>query len=404
MRARATAAAFAAGLVAAATLAASDAVAKEPVSFEDNGIRIVGRDLPPGISYDIDVVSAKQGADAVQSALDYLLEHSPYNRQAIEKLKGAGRVIVIYDPQFPKRELNKVTIAAYLPDYYDPGGASQDFVVVVGRFGAKWSPRELAPVMAHELTGHGMQDLRGRIEHVRVVDLECEAYLYQEKAYQDLGFDKSTQEMITFRQQLERYWCADFRTWLGKNRPETLKFWERLNPDVPSILDSYLAYIDALRTSGVSTRAVEANRKVIEAATAERLNKLAESASAKDHMELAMIHWRGIGVPVDREKAVEWFRKAAEAGLPDAAFQLSRAYWTGEGIGKDEAQAARWAKAAAEKGHAAAAYTYGAMLINGNGVPRDRDAGVEWMRKAAASGVKAAENALVKLGVEKTPQ
>ena len=74
---------------------------------------------------------------------------------------------------------------------------------MVGRYGAKWPARELAAVLAHELVGHGMQQYRGRMEHVRTIDLECEAYLYEEQAYQDLGLDKRSSEMIKFRQALE---------------------------------------------------------------------------------------------------------------------------------------------------------------------------------------------------------
>lgn len=375
--------------------------AAETVSFEHKGMRIIGRDLPPEIYFDIDVVSAQEGADAVRDAIDLLYEQSAYNRHAIEKLKKAGNVVVLYDPQFPKRELNKVTIAAYLPDYYDPGGNSRDFVVVVGRFGGKWSAKELAPVMAHELTGHGMQDLRGRIEHVREIDLECEAYLYQENAYQDLGFNKDTREMIAFRRKLEEHWCADFKTWLRKNRPKALRHWEKLNPDVPKILDDYLAYIDALRTSGVSGRAVANARKETKVQTQARLKALADSTNPEKHFELAMIYQRGIGVSADEAKAVQWFTKAAQGGHAGSQFRLSRAYAKGEGVARDIPTAAKWAKAAAEQGHAPAAFNYGAMLYNGDGIPRDRDAAIKWIRKSAEAGFKLAVDTLSKLGIDK---
>ena len=374
------------------------AVADDKVSYDHNGIRIIGRELPAGVYFDIDIVSAEKGAAAAEAALDILMQNSAYNREAIEKLKSAGRVVVLYDPEFPKREFDKVTIAAYLPDYYNPEAGNRDFVVVVGRFGAKWTPRDLAPVMAHELTGHGMQDYRGRIEHVRVVDLECEAYLYQEKAYQDLGFEKDTREMISFRQQLERHWCADFRTWQRANKPNGVKYWERLNPDVPNILKDYLVYLDALRTSGVSTRAVAAARQEIDAATNQRLQRLKNSDKPADHFRLAMTLSRGIGVPKNQVEAVKWLRKAAEAGHAEAQFQLSRAYWKGEGVGSDPEKAATWAKAAAEQGNPGASYTYGAMLINGQGVERNKEDGIAWLQKADKLGVEAAKEALKKLG------
>lgn len=380
------------------------ALAENTVTFEHKGMRIVARPAPPDIDFGVEITPAEQGGNAVRDAIDLLYEQSPYNREAIERLKAAGRVIIIYDPQFPPRELNKVTIASYLPDYYDPDGVSRDFVVIVGRFGVKWSTPELATVLAHELTGHGTQNLRGHIGQVREVDLECEAYLYQEKAQQDLGFDKGTREMIASRQELERYWCADFKTWLRKNRPAALGLWDRKNPDVPAILKDYLDYIEALRSSGVSTRAVAAAKAVNAAKTEERMRELAESNDPRAHLELANLYGRGIGVPYDPEAAFHWRKVAAEAGLADAQYALARDYRSGSGISKNLEKARHWAKTAAEQGHPVAAYLYGVMLFNGDGGPRERENGIDWVKKASAAGVEAAAKSLGKIGIAQEGQ
>lgn len=386
------------------TAFADTAQAVDAVTFEHKGIRLVARTAPPDVDFGMDITPARQGAEAIGDAIDLLYEKSPYNREAIERLKAAGRVIVIYDPQFPPRELNKVTIAAYLPDYYDPDGVSRDFVVIVGRYGAKWSTPELATVIAHELTGHGTQSLRGRVGQVREVDLECEAYLYQEKAQQDLGFDKGSRDMITARQELERYWCADFKTWLRKNRPASLGLWDRKNPDVPAILKDYLAYIEALRESGVSTRAVAAAKAANAVEVEARLRKLAESDDPKAHLELANMYGRGIGVPYDPKAAFRWNKSAAEAGLADAQYALARDYRRGSGTAKNPTEAIRWAQTAARQGHPIAAYLYGVMLYNGEGAPRDRANGIAWVKKAAAAGVEAANKSLAKIGLSQDSQ
>jgi len=383
-------------IMAAPVLAAND---DGTVQFTHRGVKIAGKPAPAGKYYDIDIAPPGQGADTVKAALDILYAGSSYNAKAIEKLKAAGNVVIVYDPAFPQRELSKVTIAAFLPDFYQANGNTKDFLTIVGRFGGKWSPRELAPVLAHELTGHGMQHLRGHLAHVREVDLECEAYLYQEKAYQDLGFDKGKRDMIKFRQILERHWCADFRNWQKKNKRKALASWDRLHPDVPAILDDYLVYIDALRQSGVATSAVARAQKQQGRITQQRLAQLSLRADPESHFQLGLIHARGIGVAANPQTARRWFEKAGEAGHPKAQYELSRIYWQGDGVAADKAIAAQWAKSAAENGIPEAAYLYGAMLVNGDGVARDRRLGRTWIEKAADAGVDKAIDALKKLPV-----
>lgn len=369
----------------------------DAVEFEHRGLLIAGRPLPAGVSFDISIVDAKVGAENVRAALDILYKQSPFSARAIEKLKAAGNVMILYDPMFPPKELTKVTIAAFLPDYYQKDGNAKDFVSVVSRYGAKWEPRELAPILAHELTGHGMQHLRGQLEHVREIDLECEAYLYQEKAYQDLGYDKLKKEMISFRQVLERHWCADFRNWLKTNKPKGLAHWDKLNPDVPKILKDYLVYIDALRESGVAGSAVAKATASQQRATAKRLRQLAKSGDPDVHYELARIYADGIGTNKNKKLSMTWMLKSARGGNADAQYYLARAYWKGDGVAKNRKISADWAKQSAENGHANAAYTYGVMLSSGDGTPRDISKARKWFKVALDRGVKSAQKALDKL-------
>ncbi len=371
--------------------------AEDKVEFTHRGVLISGLPKPKDVHFDIDITSAKDGADLVRDALDILYKGSAFNAKAIERLKAAGNVIIIYDPTFPRRELSQITIAAFLPDFYQKDGSLKDFLTVVGRFGGKWTAKELAPVLAHELTGHGMQHLRGRLEHVREVDLECEAYMYQEKAYQDLGFNKDTREMISFRQTLERHWCADFKTWQKKNRPKDSKHWDKLHPDVPKLLEDYLVYIDALRKSGVAGKAVRQAKAAQNNIRGEQVALLAASNDPIAHFQLGQIYTRGLGVEENKQTARSWFEKAAEAGHPRAQFELARIYWQGDGVSSDKVLAAQWAKAAAENNITAAEYLYGAMLVNGDGVTRDVPQGRTWISKAAKKGHKGAIDALKKL-------
>jgi len=221
------------------------------------GLRLGAVAPRPDAKFDIELLPARPAIDRIKKAIDLLYRRSLFSAHAIKTLQGAGEVYVIYDPHFPKSRFSSLTIAAFFPDYYQHDGSSKKFVTVVGRYGAKWPARELAAVLAHELVGHGMQQYRGRMEHVRMIDLECEAYLYEEQAYQDLGLDKRSGEMIKFRQALEDYWCKSFRADIARWDKSKMALWERLNPDVPGILKLYLGYIDRLRKSGEAKRAIE---------------------------------------------------------------------------------------------------------------------------------------------------
>ena len=371
--------------------------AEEKVDFIHRGITISGIPKPKDKFFDIDVTPAKEGAELVRDALEILYTGSSFNAKAIERLKAAGHVIIVYDPAFPKREFSKLTIAAFFPYFFQKDGNGKDFVTFVGRFGGKWAARELAPVIAHELTGHGIQQLRGRLEHVREVDLECEAYMYQEKAYQDLNFDKNAREMIAFRQTLERHWCADFKKWQKNNLPKNSKYWDQLHPDIPKLIEDYLVYIEALRKSGVAGKAVKRAKAAQNNVTSERIAMLLASDDPDAHFQLGQLYTRGIGVEENKQIALNWFEKAAEAGHARAQFELARIYWKGDGVYLDKVLSAQWAKAAAENNITAAEYLYGAMLVNGDGVARDIKKGRAFIGKAADKGHKGAIDALKKL-------
>lgn len=386
-----------AAIFGSASLLPVAATAEDRVDFIHRGIQISGIPKPADKHFDIDITSAKEGAELVRDALEILYSGSSFNAKAIERLKAAGNVIIAYDPAFPKRELSKITIAAFFPNFYQKDGNAKDFVTFVGRFGGKWTAKELAPVLAHELTGHGIQHLRGRLEHVREVDLECEAYMYQEKAYQDLKVDKDTREIITFRQTLERHWCADFKSWQKKHRPKNSKYWDKLHPDIPKLIEDYLVYIEALRKSGVAGKAVSRAKAAQNNVTTEQIAQLTASDSPNAYYKLGQLYTRGIGVEENKQTALNWFEKAAEANHPKAQFELARIYWQGDGVPLDKVLSAQWAKAAAENNITAAEYLYGAMLVNGDGVARNLPQGRALISKAAKKGHKGAVAALKKL-------
>jgi len=179
-----------------------------------------------------------------------LIAKSPRSVQAVERLKRAGDVIILYDPAFPSRSLTSLTIAAFSPGHVDLAKTRHESLVVVGRYGVHWPSDELAVVLAHELVGHGVQHLEGRLSETRFLDLECEAFLWTELAYQDLGIDKLRREVVQIRRQIERRWCSGFIGWSANNQPGLNAAWKELNPDVDALIAGFARYADAIQAKG----------------------------------------------------------------------------------------------------------------------------------------------------------
>jgi TPR repeat protein len=58
-----------------------------------------------------------------------------------------------------------------------------------------------------------------------------------------------------------------------------------------------------------------------------------------------------MGLPYDRAKAIEWYRKAAENGVAVAQLQLARKYLIGAGVPEDKIRAQMWFSLAGDQGH-----------------------------------------------------
>lgn len=69
---------------------------------------------------------------------------------------------------------------------------------------------------------------------------------------------------------------------------------------------------------------------------------LAEQGFAFAQFNLGVLYDNGHGVPMDDQKAIEWYRKAAEQGLPQAQINLGIMYEEGEGGAADPVQAYFW--------------------------------------------------------------
>lgn len=304
----------------------------------------------PGVA----VLRPEAAKKKVMSAYSLLRAQSPASARQIDRLLTAGDVFIVYDPDFPGKEFSKLTVAAFIPDYITTSAHTRVFPVVVGRFGIHWPPQDLAGVLAHELVGHGVQHLEGRLTKTRTLELECEAWLYQERAHQDLGIDKFRQDLIDFRRQLETIWCADLRAYERKSEPQTSALWDRLDPDVPGLLASLKRFEAHLRDTGVLSDVLAATKREKQLKLQDRMAEALKTGDPDAQFAIAKAYKNGAIVAPDPEEAVRWLRRAANKGHAAAQFELGLAHLYGDGAPVDEAEAYRWFARAADLDYPAA--------------------------------------------------
>lgn len=93
-------------------------------------------------------------------------------------------------------------------------------------------------------------------------------------------------------------------------------------------------------------------------------------------------------------------REAAEQGHIPAQCRLAGMYLNGTDVEKDDQQAFFWFQKAAEQGDALGQYNLAVMCFKGRGINKDNQKAIFWCKKAALQGYRAAEEALLKIGVE----
>ena len=213
------------------------------------GIKLMAFPAPADADFDISVMAPKPALARFVKAIDLIYRKSPRSARRIDALRNSGILLLAYYPNnFRNRaRLNNQNVALFLPDFLKrrgvPGSGNKQFIVVINHFGVKWPARELAAVIVHELVGHGGQHLRGQIANGRMLDLECEASLHEEQAYQDFGLAKKSRMMVLFRRQMENRYCSDFRAYMQQRMPRNMVLWDRLNPNIPALLRHFATYL-----------------------------------------------------------------------------------------------------------------------------------------------------------------
>jgi TPR repeat protein len=113
---------------------------------------------------------------------------------------------------------------------------------------------------------------------------------------------------------------------------------------------------------------------------------LAEQGNLDAQNNLALMYYKGMGVPQDYAEASKWYRLSAEQGVAVAQKNLGYLYDMGKGVPQDYAAALKWYRLAAEQGNAMGQTNLGVMYHNGNGVLQSNIMAHMWYNIASANG------------------
>ena len=216
------------------------------------GITIVAFPASPGKPLLQPELDNSQIFANIRMGYDYLVAKSPYAAKTLKLLKASGPVWIFFSPSFPKQkasEYNTVTFAGFNPSMLVRKDGGKSYAVIMGHHLIRWPKEELAWALGHELIGHGMQHFKNRLNRSRLksVDLECEAFLHQERVLQELGLWKNSDLIVKVRRQMEDNWCQPFINYINRTNPNKMKLWNERDLDIPQLLAIFNRYLLVLK-------------------------------------------------------------------------------------------------------------------------------------------------------------
>jgi TPR repeat protein len=111
--------------------------------------------------------------------------------------------------------------------------------------------------------------------------------------------------------------------------------------------------------------------------------------------DLGNMYLMGVGVEIDYAQAINAFEQAAGQGSDKAAYKLGVIYYEGTGVRADPRTAFKWFGQAAHHGLPAAQYYYGKLYAEGKGTSRNNKLALEWLSKAVDSGFEQARGEMI---------
>lgn len=113
------------------------------------------------------------------------------------------------------------------------------------------------------------------------------------------------------------------------------------------------------------------------------LTMMAEGGDTGSMVQLAKGYWFGTSIPLNVDKARDWFDRASERGSLDAQMFLGMAYFAGVKLPKDRNLAAKYLKLASNQGNAMALYYMGMMYLRGEGLEQSNEKAITYLQMAA---------------------
>jgi len=114
-----------------------------------------------------------------------------------------------------------------------------------------------------------------------------------------------------------------------------------------------------------------------------------ENVDESDSWELYKMGYAcefGVDMPINYEKAVEYYLKSAQLENSWAQNRLGDCYAKGHGVAKDLVAAAKWYSAGAKNGDHTAQHNLGMCYLNGSGVEKNPQLALTYFCKAAEQG------------------
>ena len=112
----------------------------------------------------------------------------------------------------------------------------------------------------------------------------------------------------------------------------------------------------------------------------------AEKSDAEAQSNLGRMYGKGVGLRMDYDEAVKWFRKVAEQGHPLAQYNLGVMGEHGHAVPQDNVEAVKWYRKAADQGLPLAQFNFGGAFYEGRGVAHNDTEAYKWWLLASAQG------------------
>ncbi len=126
-----------------------------------------------------------------------------------------------------------------------------------------------------------------------------------------------------------------------------------------------------------------------------QIEPLAKKIKPYLQYQISMMYSKGLGTPVDNQKAIEYLEKSAELGNQYAKRLLALEYISGENIAKDTQKGISLLTECADSGDAFSCCKLGCLYLFGiDGIEKDKEKAVEWLNKSAEQGSEYARNLL----------